>query len=161
MRKGNHIHTWRLLIALVLLASTSLALAKSPELEPLDSEGKRSWIIEFSDPPLVRFDGRNAIESRANQLEGTAPREGGGRLLSWRTYAERYPGWFLLGALVVGFGASAGIRTGWSRVVGMQMLRRLGIKSVDLGWAELERIWTEAMQPDQKPSADGDQDGRS
>ena len=43
----------------------------------------------------------------------------------------------------------------------MQMLRRLGLKSVDLGWAELERVWTEAMQPDQTPSADGDQDGRA
>jgi hypothetical protein len=81
--------------------------------------------------------------------------------LSWRTYAESYPGWFLLGALAVGFGVSSGIRTGWSRVVGMQMLRRLGLKSVDLGWAELERVWTEAMQPVQTPSADGDQDGRS
>jgi len=99
---------------------------------------------------------RRRIESR-----GRSFRAGGGRLLSWRTYAERYPGWFLLGALAVGFGASSGIRAGWSRVVGMQMLRRLGLKSVDLGWAELERVWTEAMQPDQTPSADGDQDGRA
>jgi len=90
MRKGNHIHTWRLLVALVLLASGSLALAKSPELEPLDSEGKRSWIIEFSDPPLVRFDGRNAIETRANQLEGTAPRSGGGRLNLLSPHAQAY-----------------------------------------------------------------------
>ncbi len=88
-------------------------------------------------------------------------RTGGRRLLSWRTYAECYPGWFLLGALAIGFSASSGIRAGWSRVVGMQMLRRLGLKSVDLGWEELERIWTEVAKPAETRSPDGDHDARS
>jgi subtilisin family serine protease len=80
MRKGNHVHTLRLLAALVLLASASWALAKSPELEPLDSEGKRSWIVELSDPPLLRFDGRHAMEASANSLTSTAPHITGTRL---------------------------------------------------------------------------------
>ena len=90
MRKGNHIHTWRLLVALVLLGFGSLALAKSPELEPLDSEGKRSWIIEFSDPPLVRFDGSNAVEARANTLEATSPRITNRRLDLLSPHARAY-----------------------------------------------------------------------
>ena len=43
----------------------------------------------------------------------------------------------------------------------MQMLRRLGLKSVDLGWEELERIWTEVAKPVETPSPDGDHDARS
>ncbi|MFC1797397.1 S8 family serine peptidase, partial [Pseudomonadota bacterium] len=90
MRKGNHTHNWRLLIAMFLMVSASLVQAEAPELEPLDSEGKRSWVIEFSDPPLVRFDGRNAMEARANQLEGTAPRDSGGRLNLLSPHAQAY-----------------------------------------------------------------------
>jgi subtilisin family serine protease len=71
---------WRLLIALILLTCSSFTLAKSVKLEPLDAEGKRTWIIELADPPLVRFDGRNAVQERANRLEATAPEKTGKRL---------------------------------------------------------------------------------
>ncbi len=80
MRNGNHITTWRLLIALILLVTSSIAVAKSARVEPLDSEGRRTWIIKLTDPPLVRFDGHNAVQYRANQLAATTPLKTGKRL---------------------------------------------------------------------------------
>jgi len=90
MRKGNHILTWSLAVALILLSSSSLVLAKSAKLEPLDAEGKRTWIIELADPPLVRFDGRNALQQRANRLEATAPQKTGQRLNLLSAQAREY-----------------------------------------------------------------------
>ena len=90
MRNGNHKLAWRLLIALILLLGSSIATAKSAQPEPLDDEGKRTWIIELADPPLVRFDGRNAVEARANRLEATAPQKTGRRLDLVSSHAREY-----------------------------------------------------------------------
>jgi len=63
----------RLIIAVMLMIPGSMLMAKSAKLEALDGEGKRSWIIELADPPVVRFDGNNAVTQSANAIKGTAP----------------------------------------------------------------------------------------
>ncbi|MEE8495256.1 MAG: S8 family serine peptidase, partial [Xanthomonadales bacterium] len=69
-----------LIIAVMLMIPGAMALAKSVELEPLDSAGKRSWIIELDDPPVVRFDGNNAVTQSVNALKAVAPEKTGKRL---------------------------------------------------------------------------------
>lgn len=93
MRKGNHKLAWWLFIAMILLSASSLATAKSVKLEPLDAEGKRTWIIELTDPPLVRFDGRNAVQARANRLEATSPLRTGRKLDLLSPQAREYAGY--------------------------------------------------------------------
>ncbi|MCH8228263.1 MAG: S8 family serine peptidase [Proteobacteria bacterium] len=73
MRKVHHERVLRLIIAAMLMIPGALAMAKSVKLEPLDSEGKRTWIIELADPAVVQFDGKNAVMPRANALAATAP----------------------------------------------------------------------------------------
>jgi subtilisin family serine protease len=73
MFKGMNSPAWRTLIALLLVTLATSAWAKSPRLEPLDASGKRTWIVELSDPALVGFDGSNAQASGASFLKATAP----------------------------------------------------------------------------------------
>ena len=80
MRKGSHRLVLHLFIVITLMIPGGAALAKSPMLEPLDKEGKRAWIIELADPPLARFDGKNALSQRANAIESTAVDKTGKRL---------------------------------------------------------------------------------
>jgi subtilisin family serine protease len=80
MRKGSHRLVLQLFIAITLMIPGGAALAKSARLEPLDKEGKRAWIIELADPPLARFDGKNALSQRANAIESIAPEKTGKRL---------------------------------------------------------------------------------
>jgi subtilisin family serine protease len=70
----------RLIIAVVLVIPGTLVMAKAVNLEPLDSDGKRSWIVELADPPVVRFDGKNAATQSANTLNATAPEKNDQRL---------------------------------------------------------------------------------
>ena len=79
MRKVPHALALRLIIAVMLMIPGATAMAKSVQLEPLDSEGKRSWIIELADPPVVRFDGKNAVTQSANALKAVAPEKTGKR----------------------------------------------------------------------------------
>ena len=80
MQKIHNKLVLRLIIAIMLMIPGALAFAKSVNLEPLDSQGKRFWIIELSDPPVVRFDGNNAARQRANSLKTTAPEKNDPRL---------------------------------------------------------------------------------
>ena len=80
MRNGSHRLALQLFIVITLMIPGGAALAKSPRLEPLDKEGKRAWIIELADPPLARFDGKNAFSQRANAIESTAVEKTGKRL---------------------------------------------------------------------------------
>ena len=64
MLRVHHELVLRLIIAVMLMIPGAMTMAKSVKLEPLDSEGKRSWIIELADPPVVRFDGKNAVTQR-------------------------------------------------------------------------------------------------
>ncbi len=78
-----------------------------------------------------------------NRLSATG-REGR-RLVSWREYAIRYPGYALLAAFGVGWAASGGFRRN-------RLLRRLGLRAVrhaakHLGqglWREIQRIWSQS-----------------
>ena len=79
MRKGLLSQAWLWTIVLFFLLSFSLAEARSAKPEPLDKEGKRTWIIELVDPSVTHFDGRNAFLDRANRMEATAPSKRGKR----------------------------------------------------------------------------------
>ncbi len=46
----------RLIITAMLIIPGSVAVAKSVKLEPLDNEGKRTWIVELADPSVVQLD---------------------------------------------------------------------------------------------------------
>ncbi len=80
MWKAHHERVLHLIIAVMLMIPGAMAMAKSVKLEPLDSEGKRSWIIELADPPVVRFNGNNADTQSANALKAIAPEKTGRRL---------------------------------------------------------------------------------
>ena len=80
MLRVHHELVLRLIIAVMLMIPGAMTMAKSVKLEPLDSEGKRSWIIELADPPVVRFDGKNAATQSANTLKAIAPEKTGKRL---------------------------------------------------------------------------------
>jgi hypothetical protein len=69
----------------------------------------------------------------------------GAELLSWRTYAARYPALALAAALGAGLVASAGFRPARvSRRLGLSLVRHaLGGARQHLR-AELERIWSDA-----------------
>jgi hypothetical protein len=67
------------------------------------------------------------------------------RLISWRTYMARYPGWMLVAALGAGLAASAGLRSQRaSRSIGVPLLRRALWHVRQHVWRELQRIWTES-----------------
>jgi hypothetical protein len=74
-----------------------------------------------------------------------ATQDGARRLLAWRTYVVRYPGWAMAAALGAGLAASAGLRPArMSRWLGLSLVRRaLGGFQQGL-WAELQRLWTES-----------------
>ena len=80
MWKVPHDLALRLIIAALLMIPGAMAMAKSVKLEPLDSEGKRSWIIELADPSVAQFEGKNADKQRVDALEATAPKNTGKRL---------------------------------------------------------------------------------
>ncbi len=80
MWKEHKKRVLRLIIAVMLMIPGTLAMAKAVNLEPLDGDGRRSWIVELADPPVVRFDGKNAATKGANSLKATAPEKNDQRL---------------------------------------------------------------------------------
>ena len=71
MRNGIHNLAWILPVIGALLVSLSTpAHAKSARLEPLDAEGKRTWVIELDEPPLIRFAGSSSIERLSKSSGG-------------------------------------------------------------------------------------------
>jgi hypothetical protein len=79
------------------------------------------------------------------------------RLVSWQTYARRYPGWTVLAALGAGVAASGGLPSGWRRWLGLHFLRRAGDRTVGLIWRELKTIWD--LSDLEHGAADGGDDG--
>jgi hypothetical protein len=86
-----------------------------------------------------RIDGRlRAANDRARQL------------LSWRTYAVRYPGLALAAALGAGMTASSLLRSGRiARWLGRSMLSHAFSGFHRQLWNELRRVWTKST-PDDK-----------
>ena len=81
MRNGKHVLFSRLMVSLLLLIGTSsVALAKSVRVEPLDAEGKRTWIIELEAPPLVQMIQSGSTEAGKNSTESSAAATKTGRL---------------------------------------------------------------------------------
>jgi subtilisin family serine protease len=80
MWKVHHELALRLIIAAMLMIPGAVAMAKSVKLEPLDSEGKRSWIIELADPSVVQRDGENMGMQRTSTLDASTSKYTGKRL---------------------------------------------------------------------------------
>ncbi len=79
-------------------------------------------------------------------MAGCASREGVGQLLSWRTYVVRYPAWAVAAALGAGMAASAGLKPArLSRSLGLSLVRHAVGKFQQELWAELRRVWSDAM----------------
>jgi hypothetical protein len=67
------------------------------------------------------------------------------KLLSWRTYVVRYPGWALTAALGAGMAASSALRPARvARWLGSALLRRALGESMQQLWSELRRIWRDS-----------------
>jgi hypothetical protein len=81
-----------------------------------------------------------------NHLYG-AQREGR-RLLSWRHYVTRYPGYALLAAFGVGLAASGGYRRAWLlRRWGLQLVHRTVEHAGQRLWQEFQHIWSQSRAP--------------
>jgi hypothetical protein len=69
----------------------------------------------------------------------------GRRAVSWRSYAARYPGNLLLGALGLGLALSAGLSarrlTPW---IGRRLLKQSLSQARKHVWREVERLWDDA-----------------
>jgi len=66
-------------------------------------------------------------------------------LLSWQTYARRYPGSAVMAALGVGLVASAGLgRRPLARWIGLRLVRRAIDRLGRLFWRELEQVWADS-----------------
>jgi hypothetical protein len=91
---------------------------------------------------------RLRIGRSRRRLDGRlrASRNRVGQLVSWRTYVVRYPVWAMAAALGAGMAASAGLKPArLSRSLGLSLVRRALGKVQQEVWAELRRIWTDAM----------------
>ena len=83
-------------------------------------------------------------------------------LASWRTYVRTYPSYAVLAALGVGLTVSTGLgRGGWTRLVGLHLVRRMMNKTFDAVIEELQGIWAESTPADAKLDREGAEDGRS
>jgi len=86
---------------------------------------------------------RRRIDRRAR-----ATRDDAARAVSWRTYAAKYPGNLLLGALGLGLALSAGLSARrlapW---IGRRLLGRSLRQARRHAWKEAERLWRDATPP--------------
>jgi hypothetical protein len=104
---------------------------------------------------------RRRIDGRIRHAE-THTRQ----LLSWRTYAARYPGWALVAALGVGLTAAASLRSKrTSRRIGSRFVRQAWRQVLHHVWEEWKGVWTESTPdpsttPTASPSSSGAADGR-
>ena len=88
------------------------------------------------------------IARSRRRLDGRfrASRDGIGQLLSWRSYVARYPVWAMAAALGAGLAASAGLKPATpSRRLGVSLVRHALGKVQQQLWAELRRVWSEAL----------------
>jgi hypothetical protein len=100
---------------------------------------------------------RRRIDGRVHGLGGQ-----GRRLASWKTYVTRYPAYAVLAALGLGLTASAGLgKGGWTRMLGLLVVRRAARHSVDAVFAELKAIWADAAGAAEPAEPEGDDHGRS
>ena len=84
------------------------------------------------------------------------------RLTSWRTYVRRYPSYAVLAALGFGLTLSAGLgRGGWTRLVGLHLVRRMVHRTVDAVMEEIKGIWADSAPAEPNTDLDGADDGRS
>ncbi len=83
-----------------------------------------------------------------------------GRLSSWKTYVERWPGVALAAGLGLGWVLSAGLRPRF--LVGLlstRLMRELSGRATDLLARELKSFWTDTASSGDASVADGGDDG--
>jgi hypothetical protein len=74
-----------------------------------------------------------------------AARREGRRLLSWREYVNRYPGYTMLAAFGVGLAASGRFRRGQLlRTLGMHLVRQTAERAGRGLWQEIQRVWSQS-----------------
>jgi hypothetical protein len=84
------------------------------------------------------------MRRRINSRLYGARREGR-RLLSWRQYVTRYPGYALLAAFGAGLAASGGYRRGWLlRRLGLQVVRRTVEQAGQHLWQQFKHVWSQS-----------------
>lgn len=100
---------------------------------------------------------RRRMDGRVHGLQAQ-----GRRLASWKTYVRRYPGYAVLAAAGLGLAFSAGLRRGgWTRMLGLQLVRRASRGVLAGVVAELGGLWSEAT-PERAPhKPDGADHGRA
>lgn len=90
---------------------------------------------------------RRRLDGRAH-----AARRHALRLISWRSYVRRYPGYSFLAALGLGMSVSAGLGGGrWARLLVARLLRRMGENAGQELWIEVQRIWRDSAPRPSKP----------
>lgn len=89
-------------------------------------------------------------------------RRGTGRLVSWRTYVRRYPGYAVTAALGAGLVASAGLSPArLSRWLGHRLLRRAADGAGRHFWRELRQIWADSTPEPAATETSGTDDDRA
>lgn len=84
------------------------------------------------------------------------------RLVSWRTYVRRFPGYAVTAALGVGLAASAGLSTGQlSRWLGLRLLRRAAEGAGGRFSEELRQIWADSAPGSTPAESTGADDERA
>ncbi len=82
-----------------------------------------------------------------------------GRLVSWKTYAQRWPGAALAAGLGIGWVLAAGLRPRFLvGLFGARLMREMSGRITDLLAAELKRFWSNTSPQSEPASADGGDD---
>jgi hypothetical protein len=83
------------------------------------------------------------LRRRINSRMYAAGREGR-RLVSWREYVTRYPGYAMLAALGAGLAVSGGLgRSGLVRRAGIRLARQGVRHAGQYLWREIQGIWSQ------------------
>jgi hypothetical protein len=83
-----------------------------------------------------------------------------GRLTSWKTYVERWPGVGLAAGLGLGWILAAGLRPRFLvGLFGARLMREMSGRTTDLLVGELKRFWSDTASQDGGAEAEGGDDG--
>lgn len=106
---------------------------------------------------------RSRIGRLRRRIDGRirSARDEAGRLISWRTYVQSYPGYAVTAALGLGLAASAGFSPRClSRWLALRLLRRATEKAVRRLWEDLKQVWADSTPKPATVETSGADDGR-
>ncbi len=82
-----------------------------------------------------------------------------GRLASWKTYVQRWPGAALAAGLGIGWILAAGLRPRFLvGLFGARLMREMSGRITDLLASELKRFWSDGAPQSESASAEGSDD---